>query len=232
MSQQPSPLEGFGGTVRLFPLPNLVLFPHAAQPLHIFEPRYRQLMADALADDRLITMALLRPGWEDDYHQSPPLHPVVCIGRIVQDQHLPDGRYNLLLHGLCRAQLGQELKTDRLYRLARVQLMQDIPVPVPATEQSLRQMLAEAVTPFFSAHPPAREHLRRLLETPISLGNLCDIFAFALPLEIASKQELLEAAQVEARARLLLRRLAERAPPTEQVPESASRPFPPEFSDN
>ena len=65
------PPDEFAGTARLFPLPNLVLFPHVVQPLHIFEPRYRQLMADALADDRLIAMALLRPGWEEDYHRKP-----------------------------------------------------------------------------------------------------------------------------------------------------------------
>ena len=63
MSQDPLTLENFTGTVRLFPLPNLVLFPNVAQPLHVFEPRYRQLMADSLAADRLIAMALLQPGW-------------------------------------------------------------------------------------------------------------------------------------------------------------------------
>src|SRR5262245_52740264 len=103
MSEGAFPQKRFAGTARLFPLPNLVLFPNVAQPLHIFEPRYRQLMADALADDRLITMALLRPGWEQDYHKSPPLYPVACVGRIAQEQRLPDGRFNLLLQGLCRA---------------------------------------------------------------------------------------------------------------------------------
>ena len=72
--------EGFSGRVRLFPLPNLVLFPHVMQPLHIFEPRYRHLLEDALADDRLITMAALKPGWETDYEGRPPLYPVACLG--------------------------------------------------------------------------------------------------------------------------------------------------------
>src|SRR3954470_6986505 len=90
-------LSGFGGTVRLFPLPNLVLFPHVIQPLHVFEPRYRQLMADALADDRLMALALPRPGEEEDYHKRPPIHRVVCVGQIDQEDKLPDGRYNLLL---------------------------------------------------------------------------------------------------------------------------------------
>src|SRR5271166_4788446 len=102
MSDDDSALTDFSGTVRLFPLPNLVLFPHVMQPLHIFEPRYRQLTADALAADRLITLALLRPGWEADYDGKPAIHPVACIGRVVAEQRLDDGRFNILLRGLSR----------------------------------------------------------------------------------------------------------------------------------
>src|SRR5947199_7503065 len=89
-----------GGVIRLFPLPNLVLFPGAMQPLHIFEPRYRQMTADALAGDRLIAMALPQPGWEPHYLGKPALHPVACLGRILAEQELADGRYNILLRGL------------------------------------------------------------------------------------------------------------------------------------
>src|SRR4051812_1530562 len=92
----------FSGPARLLPLPNLVLFPHVVQPLHVFEPRYRQMTADALAGDRLIALVLLRPGWEAEYEDRPPVHPVACLGRIVADQQLPDGRYNLLVRGLAR----------------------------------------------------------------------------------------------------------------------------------
>src|SRR6266850_1100925 len=109
MNDDAQALSKFAGLARLFPLPNLVLFPHVAQPLHVFEPRYRQLTADALAGDRLVTMALLVPGWEDQYHLSPPIHPVVCVGRIHQEECLADGRYNLLLQGLSRARVAEEL---------------------------------------------------------------------------------------------------------------------------
>src|SRR4051812_14777924 len=118
MSDDTSPLADFGGTVRLFPLPNLVLFPQVGQPLHIFEPRYRRLTADALAGDRLIAMALLRPGWESDYEGRPAIHPVACVGKVVADQRLDDGRYNLLLRGLARARVLAEGQTDRPYRSA------------------------------------------------------------------------------------------------------------------
>src|SRR5262245_23493857 len=110
MSQSGLPVD-FAGTARLFPLPNLVLFPHVGQPLHIFEPRYRQLMTDALDADRLIAMALLRPGWEDEYHKKPPIHDTVCIGRIHNEERLADGRFNLLLQGLCRARIREEIKS-------------------------------------------------------------------------------------------------------------------------
>src|ERR1700681_1365913 len=108
-------LQHFHGVARLFPLPNVVLFPHVIQPLLIFEPRYRQMTADALAGDRLISLALLRPGWEEDYEGRPAVHPIGCLGKIVADQHLDGGRYNLLLRGLRRVRLLGDVPTDRLY---------------------------------------------------------------------------------------------------------------------
>src|SRR5271156_3855610 len=102
-------LINFAGFARLFPLPNVFLFPYVTQPLHIFENRYRQMTADALASDRLIAMALLCPGWENNYDGRPPVHPVVCLGRIVSEERLPDGRYNLQLRGLIRARVMQEV---------------------------------------------------------------------------------------------------------------------------
>jgi hypothetical protein len=97
MSDESAPLVNFSGTARLFPLPNLVLFPQVIQPLHIFEPRYRQMTVDALDEDRLIALALLQPGWEPDYGGAPPIFSTACLGKIVADQCLTDGRFNLLL---------------------------------------------------------------------------------------------------------------------------------------
>src|SRR5207302_419049 len=80
---EPSPLAEFTGKARLFPLPNLVFFPHVMQPLHIFEPRYRQMTADALAGDRFIALVLPTAGWEKDYNDAPNIHPVACLGHII-----------------------------------------------------------------------------------------------------------------------------------------------------
>src|SRR5689334_12879799 len=136
-------LTNFQSRARLFPLPNLVLFPHVVQPLHIFEPRYRQMTADALTGDRLIALVLLKPGWEEDYDGRPPVHPVACLGRVVADQLLPDGRYNLLVRGLSRVRLLGEASDDKPYRIARAELINDEP-PAELTEaKRLRQALAE-----------------------------------------------------------------------------------------
>ena len=88
--------------MRLFPLPNLVLYPHVMQPLHIFEDRYREMLEDALAGDQLIAMAVLEPGWEDDYESRPPVAQYACLGKVVAHHRLKDGRYNVLLMGVQR----------------------------------------------------------------------------------------------------------------------------------
>jgi uncharacterized protein len=230
MSQGHFSPDEFGGVVRLFPLPNLVLFPHVAQPLHIFEPRYRQLMADSLADDRLIGTALLRPGWEQEYHNRPPIHDMVCVGRICREESLPDGRFNFLLQGVCRARIVEEVDADKIYRVARVEPSPDEPVASPSAEESLRDRLGKGVMPFFSSHPPAMDQLRGLIASPLALGSLCDIFCFALPLDTDAKQRLLDECDVERRIRLLLGFLAGKTPPTAQEP--TRRRFPPEFSPN
>lgn len=144
------------GPLRLFPLPNLVLFPQVVQPLHIFEPRYRQMTADALAGDRLIGMVLLRPGWEPDYDQRPAVHGVACLGKIIAEQRLDDGRYNLLLRGVARIRILHEVPHDKLYRAAAVELVQEAPAAGEATAQVLRHRLTEGVRPWFAAQAECR----------------------------------------------------------------------------
>jgi Lon protease-like protein len=228
MSGDPLVPQSFSGLARLFPLPNLVLFPSVIQPLHIFEQRYRDMMADCLQDDRLIAMALLRPGWEEDYDKRPPIHPVVCIGRVLKEERLPDGRYNLLLHGLVRARIVAELPADKLYRTARVELLKETPIASPATEQVLRRQLGQHMSTWFAGQATALAQLQKLLESDLPLGNLCDIFAFTLTIDVEVKQQLLEQLDVEKRARQLLMHLKTCQPGTAEAP----RKFPPDFSAN
>lgn len=223
-------LEQFDGSVRLFPLPNVVLFPHVVQPLHIFEPRYRQMTADALAGDRLIVPALLQPGWEGDYESRPAIHAVVCIGKVISEQRLPDGRFNILLRGLSRARVVEELPADKLYRIARVELLHEGLPPPHDADRRLRRELTEAVRAWFPASGPASEQLHKLLRGDLALGALCDILSFAVPLPMPVKQQLLEELVVERRMQALIQHLASTPPPT--APAGHERQFPPDFSSN
>lgn len=231
MNEDRAALQAFNGVARLFPLPGLVFFPHAVQPLHIFEPRYRQMAADALAGDRLIAPVLLRPGWEETYDDAPAVHPVACLGRVVMDQHLPDGRYNLVVRGLARVRILSEPPTDKTYRLARVEVLCDA-VPDDVDElMGLRTALADLILPRVAAGP-VRDQLRGLFKGELPLGPLCDVLAFALPLPPEAKQELLEMLGVTDRARQLMesfRGIVGSAPPAGTDP---ARRFPPDFSVN
>ena len=226
MSGKADGLSGFGGTVRLFPLPNLVLFPHVIQPLHIFEPRYRQLMEDALKADRLMAIALLKPNWEEAYDQQPAIHPVVCIGRIFKEERLAEGRFNLLLQGLCRARILEENQTEKLYRTAQVEVLSEVPPPADR-EPELRRLLGKHMGQWFAAHAVALDQMNKLLESNLTCGSLCDIFTFALPIDQEIKQTLLAEGQVERRIRKLVSHLESGV-----ALKSTDRKFPPEFSEN
>jgi len=112
--------------VPVFPLPGLVLFPGVDLPLHVYELRYRTLMRDALAGERVIALALLLPGWERDYHGSPEFHPLACLAHIEEAAWLPDDCYHAHLKGLSRVQLGRTVR-EFPYRAVKVQVMPQEP---------------------------------------------------------------------------------------------------------
>src|SRR5947209_11548390 len=140
--------NSFDGRVRLFPLPNVVLFPHVMLPLHIFEPRYRQMTADALATDRLIAMVLLKSS-EGEYEERPALHSIACLGKIVADQRLEDGRFHIVLRGLSRARILNELSHDKAYRSARVELLYDTGAPAAEPTRVYREDLSQVAGAWF-----------------------------------------------------------------------------------
>ncbi len=234
MSEFEEPLKGFRGKVKLFPLPNLVLFPHVVQPLHIFEPRYRQMVRDCLTDDRYLAMALVATRSGLGFFGDPPLHPVICVGKIFKEEQLPDGRYNLLLHGAARARIIDELEPcGKQYRTAQVEILEDIPPASQQTSMELRKSLGRIMTQWFSPQPDAVLQLRKLLKSELPLGTLCDVFSFALPIEIEVKQELLELVDVEERARHLIEEIRKLEQPEPlPLPPTGRRKFPPDFSLN
>lgn len=220
--------EHFCGTGRLFPLPNLVLFPHVLQPLHIFEPRYREMLEEALAGDRLIAMALLAPGWEADYEGRPAVQPIVCLGRVASCQRLPEGRYNVLLAGLKRASISKELPAAKSFREARLRLKEDqYPIKGAAGRPALQRHLLEAFAENLPRTAEMREQFDQLLGTQISLGTLTDILAYSLDLSVATKQRLLEELDVDRRAAVLVEHLQHGG-----RPGAAEAAFPPPFSVN
>lgn len=228
----PFSAEGFSGMVRLFPLPNLVLFPHVMQPLHVFEPRYHELLEDALSDDRLIAMAVLAPGWESDYEGRPPLYPIACLGEITTYHRLEDGTYNVLLLGLQRVRLVRELRPARSFREAKVELCEDYSPPCRAIARAtLRRRLRGALVGILPSLPEAQEQLDQLLSTDVSLGVLTDVISYMLDLDLRDKEALLAQTDVDRRAELLLEHLS--------VALTGHHPtgwgeiaFPPQFSTN
>ncbi len=219
-------LRDFSSQCRLFPLPNLVLFPHAILPLHIFEPRYRQMTEDALAGDQLVTIVQVKPMLQGASWTEPvPTMEVGCVGRIVQHERLPDGRFNFLLLGCKRVRLTQELPSPKLYRIAEATVLED---QEPSTGVKARrdELIDRFLTVFEETHR-LEPDLSQLLKSGLSLGVLSDIIAHTLDLPASVKQSLLDDVRVDDRVSALFTILQDFLPK-----EQTLRPFPPPFSVN
>jgi Lon protease-like protein len=172
-------------SIPLFPLPNVVLFPNVFLPLHIFEARYRQMVAAALAGDRIIGMVLLRPGYENEYDGTPPIYPTGCAGLITHHETLEDGRYNLVLRGLEKFTINTEEgpAAGRLYRSAVITPVHD---EVRADQRDdlrkERKRLQDLLTPLFS------DELANVL--PETMPDVDLINALAQYLEFAPMEKL------------------------------------------
>jgi uncharacterized protein len=225
--------DDFGGVVRLFPLPNVVMFPHVILPLHIFEPRYCDLLEDSLATDRLIAMALLVPGWEHTLDPCPKIAPISCLGRIISHTRLPEGRHNIMLAGLRRAAVKEELSLTRPFRRAKVELLDDYyPAEGAGKRARLQRRLLDAFRRFVPKTSLAQEQFEQLLSQQISLGMLTDIVSFTISLPLPLKQQLLNEWHVDRRAAVLLEALQRMMNPGSGLAGGGSRTFPPEFSVN
>jgi Lon protease-like protein len=200
------------------------------QPLHIFEERYREMLEDALAGDKLIAMAVLEPGWETDYESRPPIARYACLGKVVAHHRLPDGRYNVLLMGIGRVRIVQELVPLRSFRQASVELIDDFDDFQSAAE---RQRDQERLLAAFRQHLPCAcqlpEQLEDMLSSDVSLGLLTDLAAYSLPLETSVKQLLLAEHRVSKRVEILLAQIEDLASAAATTHKPA---FPPVFSEN
>lgn len=226
--------EDFCGTARLFPLPNLVLFPNVVQPLHIFEPRYCEMLADAMENDRLIAMALLQIGWESKYQSKPPIAKTVCVGKVISHTPTEDGRHNILLVGLRRARILEEIEEGQSFRMASVEVIEDVyssenDEERPAMTEKLQQLFAK----FIPEGLASQESFQQLLGKQLPLGVLTDTITFAIDLPMEIKQKLLDESNVDTRCRILTKCLEQKLRrDAESKPEPEEPTFPPRFSDN
>jgi Lon protease-like protein len=184
----------------LFPLPNVVLFPNVFLPLHIFEARYREMVADAMAGDRMVGMVLLRPGWEQDYEGRPPVYPIGCSGLMTHVEPLADGRYNIVLRGFERFRLISE-DHSRSYRRGTIERLSERPMD-GNDRAAVRSQRAKLETMLAGAHEPKRAEAR----IPSAMGDedLVNALAQYLELEPLEKQALLEHHSLRTRAESLV----------------------------
>ena len=183
--------------IPVFPLPNVVFLPKTYLPLHIFEPRYRQMVADAAAKGQCVGVALLKEGWEEDYYGNPPVFEVGCVGRLVGIHELADGRYNILLQGLTRYQICEEFY-ERSYRQARVALKPRS--SEVSLDPALRSELLRLLGLYLEKHGH-RFSWRGFFEAMVNDEVLVNSLATYLELTSLEKQLLLEADALTQRAR-------------------------------
>jgi Lon protease-like protein len=186
----------------IFPLPNVVLFPNVFLPLHIFEPRYREMVADAVATDRMMGMVLLRPGWQHDYEGRPPIYPIGCSGVLTHVERLQDGRYNIVLRGVERFRIVEE-DHDRSYRRAIVES-----VPEPQMGIDDRAAIRQQRSKLESLLVPGGERTWTTHDARIPAGmadeDLVNALAQYLNLDPLEKQALLEQQDLRARTESLV----------------------------
>jgi Lon protease-like protein len=182
--------------IPIFPLPNVVLFPNVFLPLHIFEPRYRAMVADALAGDRIIGMVLLQPGWQSDYLGRPPVYPIGCAGLVTHADALEDGRYNIILRGLEKFRILGEVDPmpARLYRRARIDPIDE---PITAAVRDAIRQGRSRLEALLTDNP-------RIGGTTLSDEDLVNALAQYLDLEPVEKQALLERDGLSSRCQSLI----------------------------
>jgi Lon protease-like protein len=226
-----TPLQ-FDRPIPLFPLPNCVLFPGVVQPLHIFEPRYRDMMEDTLEDQSALAMVLLKPGWEKTYYGYPPIHDMLCVGRIVAHERLDDGKFNLLLHGLTRARVDREQRCGQ-YRVAQLRPVLDVVAPTGVCGHEILQR--KVLRELFQRTPlkdlTVVPSLATFFDDSVPISRLIDALAFSLVQDVEFKQRMLEELDPLKRGELLLQdlvqlasRLADKAASATSTPASSWPP--------
>ncbi len=214
MEEEPTPR-----IIPLFPLPTTVLFPETYLPLHIFEPRYREMVRVVLDGSREIGMILLKEKWEEKYYGNPPIHSIGCMGKIVQVQRLKDGRFNLVLAGKSRFRVSEEV-VNKSFRQAWVEML-----PPPDSPGSLPLVVRTGLEKKLEEYGRVRrweDQIMAVLKLRLDDRKLVNVLSAELDLTPVEKQFLLESEDLVQHCRRLIDFLGFRA--LERSGKRADRP--------
>ncbi|HTN53607.1 MAG TPA: LON peptidase substrate-binding domain-containing protein [Anaeromyxobacter sp.] len=196
--------------LKVFPLHGVAVLPGTPTPFHIFEPRYKALVEEALATDRILAVpALLTKEGAKQLH--PPLHPVCGACVIEQEERYPDGRFDLVVRGLARVRLGPELAPRRMYREFQAQILEDVwpaggPAALAGALEPLRQLVYE-----LAQRLPPESGVAALAEAVAQMrdpSSIADLVAAAAVSEPEARQRVLEELDVARRLELVLEEVA------------------------
>ena len=190
----------------IFPLPEATLFPGALLPLHVFEPRYRALVSDALAGSRTLALARLKPGFESDYGGRPPVFDVCGAGRIVEHAALPDGRYHIMLRGVARVRLVRELPPAQAYRVVSAELIHDLPLD-PRLSATLEREVASLWRTLGPRLPDSVRDLSEVTRGAADAGGFADRIAALIAGDPATSQALISEPDPGERLRVIVEQL-------------------------
>ena len=215
----------FSRPMPLFPLPQCVLLPYATIPLHIFEPRYRAMIGDVLDSNGIIAMASFQgEDWKADYEGSPQIHEYVCVGYIVRHDRQPNGRYHILLQGICRARIKKELPSE-VYRRALLEPTEPTPpmeIDLAEHREKIETLLADPLLKTLSSISA----VHRWLNPEVPTAALIDLATLTICENPGQRYESLSEPNIIVRARWLEKMLrntqrtmatAERFNPGEQA---------------
>jgi Lon protease-like protein len=189
----------------VFPLPRVVFFPGTALPLHLFEPRYTEMIEDCLESGcTAMAVALLAPGWESHYEDRPAICEVAGAGRIVAHQRRPDGTHDVILHGLNRVRLHELPDEGRPYRCARAE-----PIPDAGTASSSDVLAMMACATRVAAKVRERQPDFSLqVSAELSPARAADVVADQLVVSPEERQQILETQDVKERVGLVTQSVA------------------------
>ncbi len=185
----------------VFPLPNVWLYPSVFLPLHVFEPRYRQMIEDSLDGPGRLVIGTVVQGHDEEMPDSPPIYPVAGLGEIMRHEKLANGRFNIGLLGLFRVRL-EEVPSGRLYRTVRVEPAVESE-SAPESNAPLKEQLKRAVLEGRKELPEELQPDPEVLEK-LPLGCLADLLTAQIEIDRPVRQEIFETLDTSDRARRVL----------------------------